>query len=67
MFVLVHHSPQGYNNKKKISFINTNYIIAIHTTDLSIHTVSGCYTNVYPQDIKKLINIVTNTEENEND
>lgn len=67
MFVGIRHYPQGYNNKKKTSFINTNYIIAIHTTDLSIHMVSGYYINVYPQDIKKLINIVTNTERDEND
>lgn len=67
MFIEIHHYPQGYYNKKETSFVNTDYIVAIHTIDLSIHTVSGCYTKVDSQDIKKLIHIVTNTEENEND
>lgn len=61
MFIEIHHDPQQYHrsgNKKKTSLINTDYIVAVHTTDFSINTISGNYIHVDANDMIKVIEII---------
>ena len=61
MFIEIHHDPQQYHksgNTKKTSLINTDYIVAIHTTDFSINTISGSYIHVDASDMMKVIEAI---------
>lgn len=61
MFIEIHHDPQQYHrsgNKKKITLINTDYIVAIHMTDFSINTISGNFIHVDANDMMKVIKAI---------
>lgn len=61
MFIEIHHDPQQHarsTNKKKVSYINTDHIVAINVSDFSIATVSGTYIHVNGTDMMKVIEAI---------
>ena len=61
MFIEIHHDPQQYHksgNKKKTTYINTEYIVAINVTDFSVSTTSGSFIHVDGKDLMKIIEAI---------
>lgn len=61
MFIEIHHDPQQYHksgNKKKTTYINTEYIVAINVTDFSVSTTSGSFIHVDGKDLMKIIEVI---------